>query len=358
VGKLLAVDTLIATPGGLQALTDIGAGDQVIDERGVPCAVTAVYDAIPERAYRMTFDDGLQVIAGGEHQWVTITRGQRKGYFRRDRPRDAGRGPRPAGYPDEWARWGAVRDTGLIAATLRTSDGGYEHTIPVARPVQLPAATLPVDPYLLGVWLGDGGARDSVISTSFAPEGAPTTDAEFIAGQFISAGYTLGAWQRGSGRGVTFRALGFEPELRALGVLGRKHVPDSYLFASADQRLALLQGLMDTDGSVSSSGHVEFTAKDEPLAAAVTWLASSLGQRARRNRGRATFGGVDYGPKYRVQWASSAPVFRLPRKLRLLRTASVRSQSRMIVASEPIPVQPMRCLTVDSPNLMYLITER
>jgi hypothetical protein len=68
---------------------------------------------------------------------------------------------------------------------------------------------------------------------------------------------------------------------------------------------------------------------------------------------------VSYGPKYRVTWASTVPCFRMPRKrLRLAAVPSVRSQSRSIIRCEPAPVQPMRCLTVDSPNSMYLITDR
>jgi N-acetylmuramoyl-L-alanine amidase/LAGLIDADG-like domain len=330
VGKLLAVDTPIPTPEGLRPLHEITVGATVFDERGEPCRVTGVYDDMPERAWRLRFDDGLEVLAGGEHQWVTITRGQRKGYFRRDRPRDLGRGPRPEGYPLDWARWGAVRDTDEIASTLREPDGGYRHTIPVARPLRLAQQDLPVDPYLLGTWLGDGGERDGVISATFDPDDVLACDAEFIGGQ-----------------------------LRELGVLGRKHVPGRYLLGSAEQRLALLQGLMDSDGSASDRSHVEFTSTSEELAEVVVWLASSLGQRVRKGKGEATLRGVSFGPKYRVGWSPTIPVFRLPRKLARLRTVpSVRSQSRVIVACEPAPIQPMRCLTVDSPNSVYLITDR
>jgi hypothetical protein len=309
VGKLLALDTLVPTPDGLRALREIAVGSVVFDERGEPCNVTATYDDLPERAWRVVFGDGLEVLAGGEHQWVTITRGQRKGYFRRDRPRDQHRGSRPEGYPLDWARWGDVRDTDEIASTLLASDGGYQHTIPVARPLRLGERDLPIDPYLLGVWLGDGGERDGVITAGFDPDDLTASE--------------------------------------------------GYLFGSAEQRLALLQGLMDTDGHIGDKRTVEFVSKSEDLADAVVWLASSLGQRVRKAKGEARLRGVSYGPKYRVTWASTIPCFRMPRKrLRLAAVPSVRSQSRSIVRCEPAPVQPMRCLTVDSPNSMYLITDR
>jgi hypothetical protein len=326
-GKLLAMDTLVPTPDGLLALREIKIGATVFDERGEPCKVTATYDDLPERAWRIVFDDGLEVLAGGEHQWVTITRGQRKGYFRRDRPRDRHRGPRPDGYPLDWARWGRVRSTDEIASSVLASDGAYQHTIPVARRLRLEERELPVDPYLLGVWLGDGGERDGVVTAGFDPD-------DLMAGD---------------------------------GVLANKHVPQDYLVASADQRLALLQGLMDTDGSTCSGRGVEFTSRSEALADAVVWLASSLGQRVRKSKGDARLRGVSFGPKYRVTWASTFPCFRIPRKAARLQGSgnassemppSVRSQSRQIVRCEPVPIQPMRCLTVDSPNSMYVVTDR
>jgi len=367
-GKLLALDTLVPTPDGLLALREIRVGATVFDERGEPCKVTATYDDLPERAWRIVFDDGLEVLAGGEHQWVTITRGQRKGYFRRDGPRDRRRGPRPEGYPLDWARWGKVRNTDEIASSVLASDGAYQHTIPVARRLQLGQRELPVDPYLLGVWLGDGGAGDGVITAGFDPDDLLASDAEFIARQFIKAGYELGAWQPRYGhRTLTLRALGLERQLRELGVLGDKHVPQDYLVASADQRLALLQGLMDTDGGNGYGRGVEFTSKSEALADAVVWLASSLGQRVRKSKGDARLRGVSFGPNYRVAWASTVPCFRIPRKAARLQGSgngfsemppSVRSQSRQIVRCEPVPIQPMRCLTVDSPSSMYVITDR
>jgi N-acetylmuramoyl-L-alanine amidase len=367
-GKLLGPDTLVPTPDGLLALREIRVGATVFDEQGEPCKVTATYDDLPERAWRIVFDDGLEVLAGGEHQWVTITRGQRKGYFRRDRPRDRHRGPRPDRYPLDWARWGKVRNTDEIASGVLASDGAYQHTIPVARRLRLGERELPVDPYLLGVWLGDGGERDGVVTAGFDPDDLMASDAEFIARQFIRAGYELGAWQPRYGhRTLTLRALGFERQLRGLGVLGNKYVPQDYLVASADQRLALLQGLMDTDGSHCYGRGVEFTSKSEALADAVVWLASSLGQRVRKTKGDARLRGISFGPKYRVTWASAVPCFRIPRKAARLHGSgngssamppSVRSQSRQIVRCEPVPIQPMRCLTVDSPNSMYVITDR
>jgi hypothetical protein len=282
-GKLLALDTPVPTPDGLVPLRDIRVGGTVFDEHGQPCRVTAVYDDVPQRAYRMTFNDGTEVLAGGEHQWVTLTR-------------DRHRGPKPAAFPQDWARWGSVKTSDQLAATLHTPNGGDRHRIPLAEPLDLAPRDLPVDPYVLGSWLG---------------------------------------------------------------VLGDRHVPADYLYGSESQRLALLQGLMDTGGYAGLGNAVEFRSTREQLAEAVLWLAASLGQRPRLTKGVASLDGIDHGPEYRVTWRATRQVFALPSKAGKLTETRMRERgSRTLVRCDPVPVLPMRCLTVDSPTSMYLITDR
>jgi hypothetical protein len=350
-GKLLALDTLVPTPNGLVPLRDLRAGATVFDEHGQPCRVTAVYDDVPQHAYRMTFNDGTEVLAGGEHQWLTITSGQIIGYFRRDRPRDRHRGPKPTAFPRDWTRWGSIKTTDELATTLRTSRGGYVHNIPLAAPLNLPALNLPVDPYILGAWLGDGGARDAIMW-------AGEQDAGHFLARFQAAGYRVGANGR-RGKVVHWRPLGLERDLRRLGVLGDKHVPADYLNGSEAQRLALLQGLMDSDGYAGPGDAVEFSSTRQQLADAVVWIAASLGQRPRLAKGIARLNGIDHGPRYRVTWRATRQVFLLPRKAeKLTETWTRESGSRILVRCDPVPVMPMRCLTVDSLNSMYLITDR
>jgi hypothetical protein len=350
-GKLLALDTPVPTPDGLVPLRDVRVGGTVFDEHGQPCRVTAVYDDVPQRAYRMTFNDGTEILAGGEHQWLTLTSGQIIGYLRRDRPRDRHRGPRPTSFPREWATWGSVRTTDQLAQTLRTSRGGYVHNIPLTGPLNLAPRDLPVDPYVLGAWLGDGGSRDAIMW-------AGERDAGHFVARFQAAGYRVGA-SGCRGKVVHWRPLGLERDLRMLGVLGDKHVPDDYLYGSETQRLALLQGLMDTDGYAGPGDAVEFCSTREQLANAVVWLAASLGQRPRIAKGVARLNGIDHGPEYRVTWRATRQVFSLARKAEnLTETWTRESGSRILVRCDPVPVLPMRCLTVDSPNSMYLITDR
>lgn len=181
----VALSTLVPTGAGLRAIAELGAGDQVFDELGMPCRVTGVYDVWPERCHRLLFSDGAEVVTSGDHLWVTWTKNQRHQYFRRGGERYRRRGPKPIGFPDEWAAMRPPRTTDELVATLTARDGHSNHAIPLARPVRYPDAEPPIDPYVLGVWLGDGDRRAATIYTSLANAGA---DAAFVSGQIAGAG--------------------------------------------------------------------------------------------------------------------------------------------------------------------------
>src|SRR5260221_11206888 len=160
--------------------------------------------------------------------------------------------------------------TEQIAATLRVgSDVRPNHSVATALPLCMPDADLPLPPYVLGVWLGDG-TSSSAQFTSADPEIA-----------MLVEGQGLGALKsHGSVTGI----------LRGLGVLGNKHIPARYLRASEPQRRALLAGLLDTDGTVGRTGSVHFAVPSRRLAEDFRELVHSLGYRCgwsqKRVRGR------------------------------------------------------------------------
>jgi len=369
-GKALGLETPIPTPSGWTTMGALAEGDRVFDERGEICSVTAVFDVNPSSAFRLTFSDGTQIDACGDHQWTTWTSAERKA-FCRSPYEDTSR------YPQAWPAWrlkrscgGAepktypdspgprVRTTTEIAETLEEGRG-KNHAIPTCGSLRLPSRSLPVDPYVLGAWLGDGASANNEITIG-------DRDAKRMLSILSRCGCRIGTRRphkdgaAGADRGSLFpRSL--RTTLREIGVLFDKHVPAAYLRASPEQRLALLQGLMDTDGSASArSGAVEFTNTNRGLADSVVEIARSLGQKPVLSEGRATIRGRDVGPKYRVTWRATLPVFRLPRKLRRISKPTaqgLRNHARMIVSAEPIPVRPMRCITVDSPNALFLAGE-
>jgi len=346
IGKMLHDDTPVPTPSGWRRHGDLKIGDQVFDESGRPCNVVNVIPWSNRPLMRVTFEDGTSIDADERHEWVVHSRESRKRTYKPAQTLETRQlaqaltvpnGSNPDGSPRRVANW----------------------TVDLPGAIELPTADLPLDPYLLGVWLGDGNSRGAAMTTA---------DAE-IQGAFERAGFDTqrkeskgAAWAFGitsRGRGEQNR---FSQILRSLGVHSNKHVPREYLWASADQRLALLQGLMDTDGTCSEKGIACFTNTNEQIARSVQFLARSLGIKARISEGRAKLNGRDCGPVWDVIWCSPHRVFRLARKACRLRTAwkhKANAHKRMaIVSVEPLAERvSAQCITVDSPSHLYLAGE-
>ncbi|MGB8381326.1 MAG: ATP-binding protein, partial [Dermatophilaceae bacterium] len=147
--------------------------------------------------------------------------------------------------------------------------------------------------------------------------------------------------------------------LRALGLLSDKHVPGIYLRSCVDQRRALLAGLLDTGGTVSPTGVVQFTTISHRLALDVHELACSLGYRAALLQAHATLQGRACGPVWTVSFTATDQVFRLPRKRAALTQRTVRAQParnrfRSVVAVRETASVPVRCIHIASPSNLFL----
>lgn len=412
-GKLLDVNEVVPTPTGWTRLGDISVGDEVFDEAGNVCNVIKTYDAMPDVAYRLTFSDNTTIDACADHLWVTWTHAERKAFLRspwedvsrfpdnwptwrlsrlhgRQMPRDvveaalelAGSGMsvrqiertigahrnnlaqhlragqyvqrEPRIYSDSPGP--QIRTTQDIVDTLtHGSRGDTNHCIPVCGALELPEQQLPIAPWVLGYWLGNGTVGDGAVTC-----GSHNGDVDWphVQEAFDAAGYDTVArhWPDKSSQ---LRSKRLRDELRQLGILHGKAVPLPYLRASVRQRTALLRGLMDSDGYADPvKGTVEFSSTDKHLADAVFELAASLGQKPVIKSKRATLYGKDCGPAHRVTWRPTIQVFSLPRKADRLAfdgAQGLRHHHRMISSAERIPPTPMRCLTVSSPNAMFLV---
>lgn len=367
-GKLLNCSTPVPTPTGWSEIGALAVGDEVLGEDGHPCRVEWLSDVdLRPDSYRLTFDDGSQVEACSDHLWLTFDADELSALTRRDPAWRARRRARRASRAVSVVRnagvstlvrernrtnnpavslappAGTVRTTREIARTLTTPRGRRNHAIPVAAPLQLPEIALPLDPYVLGAWLGDGNTRDGHI-TSADPE---------VIFEIEAAG-----WQTRKVPSAQYgwRIVGLTTKLRELGILGNKHVPAAYLRSSASQRLALLQGLMDTDGYIDAAGAAQFTSTLPALADAVCELVVSLGMKAHRREARAKLNGRDCGPVSEVAFTPTLPVCRLSRKLGRIRPVTRRTtRFRYVVLCDPIPPVPMRCIRVSNPSSLFLV---
>ena len=327
MGKALALDTPIPTPDGWRTMGTLRIGDQVFDESGRPCSVTfATPVMLGHRCYELLFSDGERLVADAEHQWSVRTRAARK------------------------RRGGSVvLTTEQMAASVRHSGGRLNYSIPTCGPLEYPSRELPLDPYVLGVWLGDM-PESSAVERSRNPPYSWSTGGWGADGRPVMTLPVQTIREESAGAG-TSRAL------QQLGVLGRKHIPRLYLEASVEQRIALLQGLMDSDGSIDQLGYAEFSVKVQALAHDALELVLGLGLKAKLAEDRARLHGVDCGPRYRVQFKpADIPVVRIRRKLERLRALTERAacRERDIVVIREVPSVPVRCIQVDSPNRLYL----
>ena len=355
--KQLALSSRLPTPSGWTTMGEVGVGDELFTERGEVCRVLQLHPVDHNAvAYRLTFDDGSTVEADADHRWWTYDAAELIAATRRnDEWRAARRAKRPSRVtgkpiPPECAGpsgktlpapVGGIRTTAEIAATLTTASGRRNHAIPVCDQIDLPEVKLPIDPYVLGAWLGDGTSANSGF-TGIDPE---------IWGEIKAAGYEMNHYDSRS-----HWIVGLNPALRRLGLLRSKHIPAIYLRASAKQRLALLQGLMDTDGTVRQTGACSFVNTNERIARGVHELACSLGIKASIAERRTKLNGEDKGPCWMVRFTSADPVFRLPRKLERQQNSKIRrtTQLRYIVSCDRIDPMPMRCITVSNPTGIFL----
>jgi len=311
----LATDTLVPTPLGFRTIAELRVGDEVFGVDGFPTRVVAKSDVWPERElFKVDTNDGETVYCDGGHLWN----------YRKDTKL---RAPHKNSTARELAEW---NKTSLPCM--------QRHGV-----VQYPNTLLPIDPYVLGAWLGDG-------TSSMGRMTSHPTDMPFMRGQFEASGHATTTLKDTYSFGVTMLA----PKLRALGVLNNKHIPEIYLLASPAQRLALLQGLMDTDGTVTTVGQCSFQNTNRKLAQGVRELLQSLGLKAKMcvyfdtRELHAT-----RKPDYRVNF-KLADSFRMPRKNIRTFTATDK-QCRFFTVSKTELRGDVQCITVDRKDGLFLV---
>lgn len=353
--KALALDTLIATPTGFTTMGAVQVGDLVIAADGKPTRVICKSEVFTgHRCLEVEFSTGERVVCDEQHLWVTDAHTDRERQARAARSNPCP-SPKTAGEIER-------------SLTVRMGDAkASNHRTALAGALDLPAAELPIPPYVLGAWLGDGHAEGARIT-------AAADDAAQIVRQLRATGHparVMTADKRSnavtisiaSEAGNSPKVYRFYTEAQRLGVLKNKHIPAAYLRGSRAQRLALLQGLMDTDGSISKAGQASFVTTLAALRDGVVELVASLGLKPTFSEHRAKLNGVDCGPFWRVQfWPfSDLPVFTMPRKLarqkqRRVDSRAARSCTRQIVAVREVDSVPTQCIGVESECHQFLVT--
>jgi hypothetical protein len=365
VGMALSLDTLVPTSTGWTTMGDVKVGDTLFDEQGQTCEVTYISPVYTDHpCFRITFDTGEQIVADENHRWYVEALSPFKGeVFHRS----------PGRAPEDFSKSGVLR-TGFLAKTFERGNR-HVYAIPNAGVLDLPDQDLPIDPYFLGLWLGDGNSHACVVTSTF-------DDLAFYEYELLKRGmicvpssnkedtiqfcvHLIGQTNH-PGRGQP-NSLSYKMNQNGLAK-GQKFIPDVYLRSSKSQRLDLLRGLLDTDGSISKNGRVSFYNTDRNLVDGVRDLVHSLGYKARTRWRKPSTGVLKNGHVIQskkmiaelsfISYAEDA-VFLLPRKRQRLQADGRRSESlrRRIVNIEPVDPVPVRCIQVDSPNHLFLAGE-
>ena len=367
-GKLICKKLRILTPSGFVELGDVKVGDKVIDENGKECNVLAIYDndkPDKNKYYKLTFSDGTETKCCGDHLWTTWTHRDRKSYSRNYKYTGESK---PKRFTDDWPNWKPARkkkmsDKFNIGPSVKTTQEIIDtftygkrkdtnHSIPVCKPVEFEEKELIVDPYLLGYWLGDGSTGSGTVIVD-------VSDRYNIENYIKSLGYKVG----NTSDSLVLSILGLITDLKKIKAETKESIPNDYYIGSIEQRTALLQGLLDSDGYIDKvSGKIEFSNSREWISDLVFYLAASLGQKPRKNQNESSLNGVREKDRYRVIWRPTWDIkpFTLERKAKLVKSdggQSLRNYHRMITSYVEIDKEPMRCLTVDSPNNLFLVTE-
>ncbi|MER5641192.1 helicase-related protein [Kitasatospora sp. NPDC002227] len=332
-GKAQPLDALVLTPGGFKAMGDMRVGDVVVTPSGDLAPVEGIFPQGERDVWRLVLSDGSSVECDDEHLWIVATS---CAWHRGDEPR--------------------ILTTREIRGDLWKRNGTSKWYLPQATPVDLGQGDeQPLDPYLMGVLLGDGTFRHQL---GFSTADAEILDAvkaavppECVVSRKLSRPYDylirLPGPRGGSQRNPVNQAL------RELGLWHltshEKFVPEVYRNASIKQRLALLQGLMDTDGTVGRNGYsISFCSASRRLADDVAWLVRSLGGRARVRPKKGAF-------EVSVGLPGEFPPFRLSRKAdRVVDRPKYKTFRRGIRRVELVGRKPVQCIRVGHPDSAYI----
>lgn len=355
--KGLALDTPLPTATGWTTMGDVAVGDMLLGADGNPTKVIGKSQVRHRPCYRIDFGDGSSVVCDDEHLWDVVT------YH--------GSAPKTI-------------DTDELH--YRNTRGAQMHVLP-PLPLLLPEADLPIEPYLFGTWLGDGDSRSGVITCG-------RQDVEALVAELERRGHRCRLRPEGRSVKVTVTRpaerlcrRGHERSARSdctwcnnnraaakllpewnvplgtqlrreglLGMSGSKRIPPVFLRASVEQRMELLRGLMDSDGSWNPQRRQGiFWNTNKALADGVAELVALMGWRLSR---------WTDGYKHLVQFrpAGTRNPFSLPRKAEQVVFAGVgrseKSINRTIRRVTPVASVPTQCVEVDAPDSLYLCGER
>lgn len=322
--KGLALDTEIPISHGFLKMKDIKVGHSLYDGNGNPTTVTAISDIHHNPCYKITFDDKSEIVCDHEHKWLISKRLAKSKYKELE-----------------------LRSDDLFKLHKNKSVLRIKCTS-----IYNKSKDLPIEPYILGLWLGDGCKAT----------GRLTNMNDKIWNEITKRGYQLGEdiSNGNCGKAQLRTIIGLRTKLKQYNLLNNKHIPDIYFRASFEQKLDLLRGFMDTDGyfNISRKRCVMVTTKKWQTEA-LRHLISSLGWKATVINAKTSGFGKTNIPCFHITFT---PIMHNPflskseNYLNICKTVPEKAMYRYIKNIEVIETVLTKCITVDSPTHTYLAT--
>lgn len=330
IGKLQSPDSKILTPSGWTTMGDIQPGESVINRYGKSTKVLAKTDLQNPEMYEMEFSDGSSIKVADEHLNIVWDYGMEK----REKVLTT----------KQLLEKELVSDLSSNRKNAKDANKRYRYRVPLMEPAELSRKELALDPYVMGLMLADGYFKGAVISCHLDDM---LTTASLVA----SKGYTVHCVRETSPNGGQIQLSKPQFKMYKELISQKKHIPEEYIQGSIEQRLELLQGLMDGDGSISGNGSCKFHSVSKRLAEDVRDVARSLGGLAHINEchrdDKAT-----YDTEYVVVISMKLNPFKLGRKADKWKPGN--KKSKAIVAIRPIEKTGGYCIRVESDDHSYV----
>lgn len=350
-GKAQPLTSRILTPKGYVQMQDIKIDDEVCTPDGSRAKVLGIFPQGVKDVYKITFSDNTYTLCCKEHLWNVQHRNNKHAPTRRKGYRNLNHN-----------KWVTKSVEELLQSSLQSTQGHNNWFIPITQPTDFQQVWIDdkIDSYLLGCLIGDGHLGKHAVMFS-------TSDAPLLESVGLLAG-EKGVCVKPTGYGYDYRLSNNRGEnnrilqhMQSIGLAGKtsehKHIPQPYLFQSVEDRLALLQGLLDTDGGVESSSAC-FNTVSKQLAEDVEFLVHSLGGTTNRRERPSKLNGKETGKtcytivvKLPRQFADR--YFRLERKQQKLKV-NKKDPNRSIKSIELLDQQECQCIYVDSDDHLYM----
>ena len=344
MGKLLADETLVLTENrGWVTHGELVIGDKVFHPSGKPISVLGVSEKAAANV-RVEFFDGSVFYCHENHEWTLYNNVSRKWETKETNEF----------FEPRKGRWGktTTKNKKQVLCNNRAL-----HSLPLVEPLEYPEKDFLLHPYVLGVWLGDGTKGKPNISHAAA-------DVEHIK-KVISLGYEVSSQAAHKVTGVLGTSFGgtvnragrLTKELQTLGIYNSKRIPEQYLRGSVSQRLELLAGLIDTDGTVDKNSRCSFSNINKELIDGVQELAQSFGWRTTVYAAAPRTSSSGVQGKHTCYTVAFQPTISIPTAIprKTIKRCVDRRRIGLKTVTQEVSGKIGNCITVDSPDGLYLV---